>query len=167
MKKYLIVESVKGTPYPSDVVVFGNSVPIGVVDTLDEAMAYVNKANNDENSATAILQYMNKCRGCAILCIIDKLKTKEDVDKALKKLHEKCKCSRQDFQSREIYTRPGAWTAMFGRLPTVCEKTHPEAKFSEYSLDCKNRLSFDDFVKYKYRFVEIDDFSGDRNEDKK
>ena len=41
MKKYLIVESIVNSGRALnafDVVVFGNSIPIGVVDTLDEAI---------------------------------------------------------------------------------------------------------------------------------
>ena len=114
-----------------------------------------------------MLRYLKECRCCSVLCVVDKLKTKEDVDNALKKLHEKCRCPRQGFEASEVYTHPGPWTRMFGQIPVTCEKGAPDAKFSGYSLDCKNRLSFDDYVKYKYRFIEIDDLSGDTNEDKK
>lgn len=52
MNKYLITRSNgESVRYPSDVAVFRNSLLVGVVDTLEQAIEYVNKKNNDKKSA--------------------------------------------------------------------------------------------------------------------
>ena len=168
MKKYIITRSNGGSVlYPSDSAVFGNSLPVGVVDTLEQAIEYVNKKNNDEKSAKTMQKYIDCCIKCPVLQVTETLLTAEDVEKKLKSLKETCKCIDKNFTSKEIYTRPGAWTAMFGQLPITCEKTHPEAKFSGYVIDCENRLSFEDYMKYEYKFMEIDNLMERENEDTK